>query len=85
MDFNDYLDGTELIQKMIRDQRVEHEESGKWGEDESKTDEELEKMVDKVLELMDTNNNGIITFLEFKNAQEKDKEQKRSSLTPNIW
>ena len=61
---------------------------GEWGENpvDSRTDEDWIAMVDKVLETMDTNNDGFINFLEFKNAQEKDKDQKQSSLTPsNVW
>merc|ERR1712046_470409 len=51
-DFDDKLDGIELIQKMIREKKIEAEENGEWGENptDSKSDEDWAVMVDKVLE-----------------------------------
>ena len=86
LDFDDKLDGLELMQKMMKEQIIENEQSDGWGEVKVKSDEDWMKMVDKVLETMDTNNDGFINFLEFKTAQERDAERKDSSLTPsNVW
>lgn len=69
-DNNNKLDGCELIKSLIHWHEQGSSESGAQGENKLFKDEELVQLIDPILSMDDSNNDGYIDYPEFIRAQQ---------------